>query len=492
MEETKKISFTDVTKNASSRHDLSQPILTEDNAPQLVQSRKSLNIMTNRRLRKRSRRKSKIRINNLCKELKVPKKSLMNAHELIRIFELSPIQDIKALIRTNQLTRAKSKNKFKKQRRVLRNTRRSEMTADINLEQGVKRLNASESSKTRLSNKNRSESQTTDQKLSIVRQRVQTAKRRVSRQTQQTQLKMSQRYRNRPLTAKQNVSMNKTNGSLNDREVKLETKKSLSIFSYQDWSYTGQWKGKKRHGQGTCNWNDGKIYQGEWRNDKMHGHGKLKLPNGTIYDGEFENNEATGKGKKIFPDSSVYKGCLKNGKMNGQGKLTMRNVSFEGTWKNDLPRGNTKKVGKNFSLSGNFNGYIQVNGSLCIKEFTKSPSKAYRYRGQLKQTHIDGKGEFKWPDGRLYFGEFFQGAMNGKGKLIWTDKYNGKATYKGNFLVNQFHGPGLLVWSNGDIYDGQFLNGTYHGYGEFAWADGIKKYKGEFEHGKMQGVGKFD
>jgi len=38
----------------------------------------------------------------------------MNAHELIKIFELSPIQDIKALIKTKQITRVKSKAKVKR------------------------------------------------------------------------------------------------------------------------------------------------------------------------------------------------------------------------------------------------------------------------------------------------------------------------------------------------------------------------------------------
>ena len=45
--------------------------------------------------------------------------------------------------------------------------------------------------------------------------------------------------------------------------------------------------------------------------------------------------------------------------------------------------------------------------------------------------------------------------MNGQGKLTWTDKYKGKAVYKGNFLVNHFHGKGKLVWSNGDLYSGK-------------------------------------
>lgn len=44
---------------------------------------------------------------------------------------------------------------------------------------------------------------------------------------------------------------------------------------------------------------------------------------------------------------------------------------------------------------------------------------------------IEGQGEFKWPDGRQYFGEFLNGTMNGTGKLIWKDQYGGKANYKG-------------------------------------------------------------
>ena len=56
------------------------------------------------------------------------------------------------------------------------------MTQQANLEQGVKRLTASESSKTRLSSKNFSESKTSDLRLFTVRNRIQTAKRRASRQ----------------------------------------------------------------------------------------------------------------------------------------------------------------------------------------------------------------------------------------------------------------------------------------------------------------------
>ena len=124
-------------------------------------------------------------------------------------------------------------------------------------------------------------------------------------------------------------------------------------------------------------------------------------------------------------------------------------------------------------------------------KYVKSPTEIYKYRGQLKDTKIDGKGEFKWPDGRQYFGEFFQGTMNGNGKLIFTDKYKGKAIYQGNFLVNHFHGKGKLIWSNGDIYTGNFENGHYEGKGVFSWADGKRSYEGCFSKGLFEGIGKY-
>jgi hypothetical protein len=66
----------------------------------------------------------------------------------------------------------------------MRNARRSEISEHVNLEQGVKRLTASESSKTRLSNRNSDQDKilTKECKLQTIKQRVQTAKRRSSRQ----------------------------------------------------------------------------------------------------------------------------------------------------------------------------------------------------------------------------------------------------------------------------------------------------------------------
>jgi hypothetical protein len=98
----------------------------------------------------------------------------------------------------------------------------------------------------------------------------------------------------------------------------------------------------------------------------------------------------------------------------------------------------------------------KLQGSSVWNKLANNPSETYQYRGKLVDNSIQGKGEFKWPDGRQYFGEFLRGTMNGFGKLTWTDQYGGKATYKGEFVNNLFHGKGRLIWSNGDIYEGTF------------------------------------
>ena len=61
------------------------------------------------------------------------------------------------------------------------------------------------------------------------------------------------------------------------------------------------------------------------------------------------------------------KASWNNGKMNGFGKLTVRNVNYEGHWKNDLPSGNFTKTGKNYTLSGTFSDFEKVNGQIWVK-----------------------------------------------------------------------------------------------------------------------------
>ena len=51
---------------------------------------------------------------------------------------------------------------------------------------------------------------------------------------------------------------------------------------------------------------------------------------------------------------------------------------------------------------------------------------------------IDGRGTYKWIDGREFIGE-------------WKD--------------NNMHGYGVYTWKDGEEYDGQWKNGLFHGKG---------------------------
>jgi len=44
---------------------------------------------------------------------------------------------------------------------------------------------------------------------------------------------------------------------------------------------------------------------------------------------------------------------------------------------------------------------------------------------------IDGVGEYRWPDGKVYIGEWSNNRIHGKGEFTWIDgrKYIGEYNY---------------------------------------------------------------
>ena len=44
-------------------------------------------------------------------------------------------------------------------------------------------------------------------------------------------------------------------------------------------------------------------------------------------------------------------------------------------------------------------------------------------------------------------------------------------------------GKGIFKWPDGRTYNGDYLNDQKHGYGEFTWPDG-RYYKGYWKEGK--------
>lgn len=112
----------------------------------------------------------------------------------------------------------------------------------------------------------------------------------------------------------------------------------------------------------------------------MKGLGTKRLKNGMVeIHGAFDGNQVNGKGYKKWKRVVVH-----------QTSSNVLNTSVQ-------------NVGKGLSTS------------------THRVTEIYIYRGQMKDSRIEGQGEFKWPDGRHYIGEFVNSCMQGYGKLMWID-----------------------------------------------------------------------
>ena len=70
-------------------------------------------------------------------------------------------------------------------------------------------------------------------------------------------------------------------------------KNNCFAITFQDGSkYEGEWKDRKKHGQGTLTWPDGRKFVGEFKDDNPHGQGTVYAADGTILkQGIYENGQ---------------------------------------------------------------------------------------------------------------------------------------------------------------------------------------------------------
>ncbi len=138
------------------------------------------------------------------------------------------------------------------------------------------------------------------------------------------------------------------------------------------------------------------------------------FPDGSEYVGEFVNGQFSGYGTFKWSDGTVYEGHWQNNKISGEGTRTLQ----DGT-----------------TISGFFIGKKKLSGK-GQKIWTKD-GKRYVYKGDITDSAIADRGEFIFPDGRVYVGECADGVMQGNGKYVWPDS-GGNAVYNGDFANNQF------------------------------------------------------
>ena len=145
----------------------------------------------------------------------------------------------------------------------------------------------------------------------------------------------------------------------------------FSKIQYSNGYYIGEFKNKKKDGQGTYVWNSGGKYIGEWKNGQRTGQGTYIWSNGDKYSGDYINGDMHGQGTLVWANGDRYDGDFKLNIRDGQGTLT---------W---------------------------VNGN--------------KYSGQFRNNKFSGEGVYNYKNGDKYIGEHAFGKRNGKGTFIWSD-----------------------------------------------------------------------
>lgn len=97
--------------------------------------------------------------------------------------------------------------------------------------------------------------------------------------------------------------------------------------------------------------------------------------------------------------------------------------------------------------------------------------------------------EFRYPNGDIYIGEFFQLSPNFIIPHGWGGKYCTTQYYEGEWRDGLKHGSGILNSVPGEVYEGSWVENKRHGYGVLTQINGTK-YKGGWYRDKRSGYGK--
>lgn len=131
---------------------------------------------------------------------------------------------------------------------------------------------------------------------------------------------------------------------------------------------------------------------------------------------------------------------------------------------------------------GRYRGEV-VDGLLQGKGRIDYPNGSW-YQGTFKDGQMDGEGELQHADGTHYIGGFSAGDFGGRGTLTYSEG----TSYTGGFKAGLKDGVGKLTIKDGDNYQGEFSKDLYHGIGKLQRADG-SGFEGSFKKGEPEGFG---
>ena len=114
-----------------------------------------------------------------------------------------------------------------------------------------------------------------------------------------------------------------------------------------------------------------------------------------------------------------------------------------------------------------------ISGNCEIGSGTYKYDNGSIYKGEWWNNEMNGEGTLIWPDGSVYVGEFKNGLYHGNGTYL--DFKNSKSLYIGEFIDETENGNGTMIFENEDIYIGQLKEGKMNGFGTLFKKDGSIK-----------------
>lgn len=263
--------------------------------------------------------------------------------------------------------------------------------------------------------------------------------------------------------------------------------------------YEGDFVDNLMEGVGKMFYSNGDVYEGKIQHSLPHGQGRLMLLNGDIYEGGFQYGIIFGKGKRLTSYGAVDEGDYVHGRLHGDAKLSFI-YNYEGEFVSGVACGKQKIIFPCGDIYvGNCKKWLPhgkgkmcfSNGSIYSGDFKKGqPAEdCKRIRGARiileddpYKDSFNGKAEIIYNNGEKHIGDFVNGVLHGKGKIISA---SGVCCYQGDFIQGKKTGMGLLSFDDGRTYQGAVVNGIMQGQGKLHYPNGLY-YEGTFENNELK------
>ena len=229
-------------------------------------------------------------------------------------------------------------------------------------------------------------------------------------------------------------------------------------------------------------YNDMALYVGECKQNQPNGYGFLisgerdKYEHGVKFYGTWLKGKRNGQGLQYLYDSRVYYGQFINNKMNGEGLVLFQNKSCN----NVIMRGGIELESSSYSID-KWECYFKVEGRRIVNEkpFTVICDKDYEYDDDFDYDNENMGNEKQLDDfmvaNRIVVIEYnnahcqelqgiycnqvirFKGLLSkGLKQGLGMQDFLNNTVYFGNFVNNQMHGKGVMLFP-----DGKFSCGTF-------------------------------